>query len=190
MARLDKFGNPIPIEKPTKKPKKSKFAADEPVPEKSEQRRKQNHINRNFGKSVEREVAKLTGGTRVPMSGAVKNSVHNLEGDVTIRTPDGKKTMFLLECKGQSPKENAKSFQIKVPVLKQAQEEADLQKAFAAVWYHLKGENYSEDWVMIPSQHFLRILEMMREVYDISLLRENDDDYNQNEGRRRDSGTD
>lgn len=132
-----------------------------------EKRRAQNHINRNFGKSVERKVAELTGGNRVPMSGAVKNSVMNLEGDVQVRTRDGKRVLALIECKGQSPKDDAKSFQIKVSVLNQAKNEAALQHAIAAVWYHLKGENYDADWVMIPAPDFLRLLEELKEVYEI-----------------------
>ena len=135
-----------------------------------EKRRAQNHINRNFGKSVERKVAELTGGNRVPMSGAVKNSVMALEGDVQVRSPDGKRVLALIECKGQSVKEGAKSFQIKVSVLEQAQREAAIQRAFAAVWYHLKGENYDSDWVMVPANDFLRMLEGLKEVYTIETM--------------------
>jgi hypothetical protein len=143
----------------------------------SEKRRQQNNINRNFGKSVERHVADLTGGTRVPMSGAIKNSVHNLEGDVSVRTKDGRKVLALIECKGTAgltPK-GEKVFALRHSVLQQATKEARLQKAIPATWIHWKGETYQNDYVIIPSEDFLLMLETLKEIYEIEISSTGDD---------------
>lgn len=190
MANLDKNGKPIAIPKPEKKEKsraKSQkpsktvgtFIKDELSSKALEanniadklDRRQQNNINRNFGKSVEREVARLTGGTRVPMSGAIKNSVHNLEGDVSVRSRDEKRVLALIECKGTSgitPKGD-KVFSLKFSVLEQARKEAELQHAMPMVWIHPKGENYSKDWIVIPSELGLEIIDILKDRYDVEV---------------------
>src|SRR5690606_40126867 len=91
-----------------------------------------------FGKAVEKAVANLTGGTRVPMSGAIKNSVFNLEGDVNVKTRDGKKTLFLIETKGTSgitPKGD-KTYTLKKSVLDQMSKEGRTAGAIPALYLH------------------------------------------------------
>src|SRR5687768_11153854 len=61
-----------------------------------------NNRNRGFGKSVERNVANLLGGERVPASGAIKTSNWNLLGDVQVKYEDGKQVLAVVECKGTS----------------------------------------------------------------------------------------
>lgn len=158
--------------KGTKTPKKTvdQAAVDDKI-------RQRNNTNRNFGKAVEREVAKRTGGHRVPASGAIKNSVWNLEGDVRIVSDDGKATLVLVECKGSSaitPKGD-KTFSLKKSVLDQATREADLVGTLPAVYIHWKGANYDQDdYVVIPSRHFYTIVvPALKEQYNLS-IQEND----------------
>jgi hypothetical protein len=138
-----------------------------------EKRQRQNNINRNFGKAVERNVAKLTEGSRVPMSGAIKNSVHNLEGDVQVRSPDGKRVLALIECKGTagiSPKGD-KVFSLKKSVLDQMKKEGRLQHALPATWIHWKDANYTQDdYVIIPAEDFLKLLEALKELYTLEYI--------------------
>lgn len=141
-------------------------------------RQRQNNINRNFGKSIERNVAKLTGGERVPMSGAIKNSVHNLEGDVQVRSPDGKKVLSLIECKGTSgitPK-GEKVFSLQKKFLDQMKKEGRAMHALPVLWLHWREANYTEDdYVIIPSKDFLELLETLKELYMIEYITEDDE---------------
>lgn len=141
--------------KGTKKPSKTvnEAAVDDKV-------RQRNNTNRNFGKAVEREVAKRTGGHRVPASGSIKNSVWNLEGDVRIQSEDGKATLVLIECKGQSAMRPSGdvSFTMKWSTLKQAGEEARLVGAIPVVYLHPKGNDYEDDFVIIPSREFYNVV--------------------------------
>ena len=164
---------PVPKPESTKKKKSkggpTKTVNMEAVEAKKRTRQEQNNINRNFGKSIERNVAKLTGGERVPASGAIKNSVFNLEGDVRVPTPDNKRVLALIECKGASgitPK-GEKVFALKYSVLKQARDEGRLVNALPVVWVHWRENNYPDDFVILPSQEFLQILEDLKELYTI-----------------------
>jgi hypothetical protein len=176
MARYDENGNwlgavpkPESTKKTKSKPTKSKIPTKgvdmEAVEAKKRTRTEQNKVNRNFGKSVEYKVAELTGGERVPMSGAIKNSVFNLEGDVRVRYPNSKEILALIECKGMTslaPK-GEKSFTVKKGWLDQATAEAELQHAIGVVWLHLKGESYEDGYAIINVKHFLKLLELAKE---------------------------
>ena len=141
------------------------------VPKPSEKnqsdRQKINNRNRNFGKSIEKNVAKLTGGNRVPMSGAIKGSIHQLEGDVRVMFPGERTTLALIECKGTSgitPKGD-KTFTLKKSVLDQAKAEAKVQNAIAVVWVHWLNANYvQDDYTIIPSEDFLKLLELAKQA--------------------------
>ncbi len=125
----------------------------------------QNEMNRNFGKNVERAVAKITGGGRTPGSGAIKNSVLGLEGDVQVFYKDSRELLTLIECKGSSTITPAgdKTFTLKKSVLDQAKKEAEGLRAVAAVWVHWKSANYeTEDYVILPSQAFVQLLDLAR----------------------------
>lgn len=165
--------SPVPKPEGTKKSKNKSTTKTVNMDAVDEKRRKQNNINRNFGKSVERNVAKLTGGVRVPMSGAIKNTVHNLEGDVQVRSPDDKKVLALIECKGSSgitPK-GEKVFSLKKSVLDQIKKEGQQQHALPVTWIHWKDANYTtDDYVILPSEDFLKLVEVMKELYMIEYI--------------------
>lgn len=138
-----------------------------PVSGKQSKRQKINNRNRNFGKAVERKVAELTGGDRVVASGAIKNSVWNLLGDVQVRKPDSVEVLALIECKGTSgitPKGD-KTFTLKKSVLDQAKTEAEQLKAISVVWLHWLNASYeSDDYAIIPADSFLKLLELAKQA--------------------------
>src|SRR4051812_31607432 len=97
-----------PDPKPAPKTKKSSFSSkklNKPMTTEEETdkptRTEINARNRNFGKSVERSVAKLTGGDRVPASGAIKTSNLDLTGDVQVKDAAGR-PLIKIESKGTS----------------------------------------------------------------------------------------
>lgn len=170
---------PVPKPEGNKKSKKGKGTTKTVnMDAVNDKRRRQNNINRNFGKSIERNVANLTGGDRVPMSGAIKNSVHNLEGDVQVRAPDGKKVLALIECKGTSgvtPKGD-KIFSLQKKFLDQIKKEGRTMRALPVLWLHWRDANYAEDdYVIIPSKDFLELLEAMKELYMLEYITEDDE---------------
>lgn len=128
-------------------------------------RKEINNTNRNFGKSVERTVAKLVRGNRVIGSGAIKTSIWNLVGDVQVRFDDGNQVLSLIECKGTSgitPKGD-KTYTLKKSVLDQCMKEGDIVGGVGVVWLHWKNANYeADDYAIIPVSHFMRLLEFAR----------------------------
>lgn len=146
----------------TKEPKQIQARTN--LPDSPRDRTEQNRVNRGFGKSIEREVAKLTGGSRVPGSGAFKQSVHNLTGDVEIFDDQGR-VIMRVECKGTSaitPKGD-KSFVLKKSVLDQAKKEAEATNVVGVVWVHWRDAEYKkDDYVIIPSAHFLQLVDWAR----------------------------
>lgn len=145
-----------------KKPKSSSAKSATKPAEKA--RAEINNRNRNFGKSIEREVAKRTGGERTPGSGAIKNSVKNLEGDVRVRDADNRRDIIVIECKGSSglTPSGDKSFTLKKSVLEQMVNEAEIVGAIGALFIHWKHEEYDTDFVVIRSDHFYRLVELAR----------------------------
>lgn len=168
ITNLKSSFNPVPKpEKKTKNPKKKEV---------NEEVRKRNNANRNFGKAIERNVADLTGGERVPMSGAVKNSVWNLEGDVRVRYPDSSRVLSLIECKGTSgiTPSGDKTFTLKKSVLDQAKKEGELVKAIPAVWLHWKNANYEQDdYVIIPAETYIKILDELKYLFVLTEKEDN-----------------
>ena len=149
-----------------KKSAAPKEAAKSPPNEDSpkESVKDRNNRNRGFGKSVERTVAKLTGGDRVPASGAIKTSAWNLVGDVQVKD-NTKKIIALIECKGTSgiTPSGDKTFALKKSVLDQATKEADLVGALGVVYIHWKnGEYAQDDYVIFSAAHFLRFIEDLK----------------------------
>src|SRR5690606_32415367 len=129
----EKWRGPIPKPTSTKKKKAKANTGGKTVNMAlvEEKRRRINNTNRARGKATEREVAKRMDGIVVPLSGAVKNSVMNLEGDVQIRDLENKDTLFVIECKNSStltPKGD-RSFTLKRSVVEQAFDEAEIQHA-------------------------------------------------------------
>jgi hypothetical protein len=136
-------------------------------------RTQQNKRNRNYGKDVERSVAKKVGGERTPGSGAFKFSNRNLTGDVQVNDALGR-GLCKIECKGVSviSAKGEKTFTLKKSVLDQAFKEADVQGEIGVVWIHFLNNNYDEDFVafmdekgdayMIRSRHFVRLLDLAK----------------------------
>jgi hypothetical protein len=159
--------------KPTKKDDKKKETAekseddDEKEADSQRTRKEINNRNRNFGKSVERRVAELTDGHRVVASGAIKTSIWNLLGDVQVPFDDSHDTLAVIECKGTSgitPKGD-KTYTLKKSVLDQMVKEADLMKAVGLVWVHWLSASYeNDDYVVMRSHHFLKLLSLARQV--------------------------
>ena len=116
---------------------------------------------RDFGKRVEREVARRTGGERMPMSGAIKTSVRGLEGDVRVRDSTGQRDVFVIECKGagQITPRGERTYVLKKSVLDQMVAEAERSGAIGLVYLHWKGNDFSDDYVIFRSEHFFRFLE-------------------------------
>lgn len=163
--------------KEPKAPKKSKYGAKEklptkvdPSPEITEKVKRtpteQNKINRNFGRSVENNHEKIFDGNRVPLSGAIKNSVWNLEGDIRVTFPDSKKVLALIESKGvtQIEMKGEKQFVVKTAWVKQAIEEAELQHAFGFVVVHPKGESYQDDFIVMNIGTMVKMLDRLKEM--------------------------
>lgn len=172
MPIYDKAGNWVSAVQPKgeKKAKKSDKKAVKVVKPNEDADTKddvtaRNAKNRNFGKSVERTVATLTGGSRVPASGAIKTSAFNLVGDVQVRYDEGTRTICLVECKGTSGinPSGEKTFVLKKSVLDQCSKEADLLGAVGATWVHWKNANYvQDDYVVLSAKHFLELLEIAK----------------------------
>lgn len=129
------------------------------------ERREINRKNRGFGKSVERNVARVLGGERVPLSGAVKSDKWTLTGDVRVTSHDGERLVAILECKGTSaitPKGD-KTFTLKKSVLDQARDEAAREGAIGAVWVHWKQGKYrQDDYVILPAATFADMIERLK----------------------------
>jgi len=113
-------------------------------------RKEINRLNRGFGKSVERAVAKLVGGERTPGSGAFKTSDRNLTGDVAVWDAEGV-GLAKIECKGTStitPKGD-KTFTMKKSVMYQTWFEAIAADELPILWVHWKNGDYLDDAVMV-----------------------------------------
>src|SRR6478735_277456 len=137
-------------------------------------RTQQNKRNRDFGKAVERQVAKVVGGERTPGSGAFKNSNRNLTGDVQVNDELGR-GLCKIECKGVSviSAKGEKTFTLKKSVLDQAFQEADKQGEIGLLWIHWFNGSYMEDdyvafmdnvgdaYVM-RSRHLVRLLDLAK----------------------------
>ena len=114
-------------------------------------RKEINERNRNFGKAVERNVAKLVGGERTPGSGAFKQSNRNLTGDVEVRDNAGN-GLAKIECKGVSvlTPSGEKQFALKKSVLDQTFKEARAVNEIPVLWIHWLDNQYIEDHAVIP----------------------------------------
>jgi hypothetical protein len=136
-------------------------------------RTQQNKRNRDFGKAVERQVAKIVGGERTPGSGAFKFSNRNLTGDVQVNDALGR-GLCKIECKGTSiiSAKGGKTFTLRKSVLQQAMKEADDQGEIGVVWIHFLNDQYDEDFVafmddkgdafIVRSRHFVRLLNLAK----------------------------
>lgn len=164
---------PVPKPESTKKTKKkggkaiaapTKTVNTALVEERKRSRADINNTNRQRGKTLEREVAKRTGGERTPGSGAIKNSVKNLEGDVRVRDADNRRDALVIECKSCSTlsPDGDHTFTLKRNVLEQATKEADLIGAIGLVYLHWVGANYNDDYVIFKAEHFYRWLDLAR----------------------------
>lgn len=127
---------------------------------KPEKKAKGGKSPRQRGNSFERQVAKEWGGTRVPMSGAVKNSVHNLKGDVTVPDANGH-AYLLVECKlsGVLNTKGDKVYLLAKAALVQSYEEAKSQNQLGAFRLHFANDSLDDDWVIVKNDMFKILLE-------------------------------
>lgn len=117
-------------------------------------RKEVNRENRNRSKNHEREVAKLLGGSRTPMSGAHVTA----KGDITIKFPD-KKGTYLVECKlsaqryGDIPK-----IRFDYRWLQKLKDEVKAMEArFGVFVLHYYNNKVLDDYVLIRIQDIKRI---------------------------------
>lgn len=145
------------VPKPAKTPKKNSKAVEGA----DEKRKKQNDINRQFGKATERRVANKVGGQRIPMSGAIKTSNFNLTGDVVVRDHNNQ-PFAKLEIKGQSrtTAKGEKIFTIPVAVLQQAFKEAKEAGEIGCVVYHYK--NDERDYFIFDGENIYELFRLAK----------------------------
>lgn len=138
-------------------------------------RKEINDRNRNFGKSVERNVAALTGGERTPMSGAVKHGSRNLTGDVEVKDLLGR-DFVKIECKGASivTPTGDKTFTLKKSVIDQTFQEAKDAGEIGILWVHWANNQYIEDHVLVPGSngeaHAMTPARMFIELLELAKL--------------------
>lgn len=144
--------------------KPSKGVDMDAVAERMRTRKEINDANRALGKSTERQVAKLTGGERTPLSGAVKFSNRNMTGDVEVKDVRGR-DFVKIEVKATSAitPSGDKSFSLKKSVLDQMFREAEDAGEVGACYIHWKNADYTQDdYVVLKSKHFLEFLELAK----------------------------
>ena len=126
-------------------------------------RKEINDANRALGKQTERAVAKITGGERTPMSGAIKYSNRNLTGDVEVKDVRGR-DFVKIEVKATSAiaPNGDKSFSLKKSVLDQTFREAEDAGEIGACFIHWKNGDYQDDYVVLKSEHFINFLELAK----------------------------
>jgi hypothetical protein len=165
---LDKEGRVLSVPKPEKKSKtKSKsppsktIDMDEVI--KKEERRKQNNLNRQFGKATERAVAKQVGGERTPMSGAIKHSNRNLTGDIEVKDAGGR-DFLKIEVKATSTIDvkGDKMFTVRRSVLEQANKEAEEAGEIGCVVFHFKNDSHENNYYIWGAKHAVRIIELAK----------------------------
>lgn len=130
-------------------------------------RKEINRLNRQRGKQTEREVAKRTGGFRVPGSGAIKNSVKNLEGDVRVMSEDGTREFLVIECKttAQLTKKGERVFTVKRKVVDQMVTEANLVRAVGALFIHWQHNSFDDDYVLFEDRHWWMLDDLTGGIY-------------------------
>jgi hypothetical protein len=176
--------NPVPKPESTKKKKGTTAKktgtkkSDQPIPQLNmagKTRKEINDRNRNFGKSVERNVAALTGGERTPMSGAVKHGSRNLTGDVEVKDLLGR-DFVKIECKGASivTPTGDKTFTLKKSVIDQTFQEAKDAGEIGILWVHWANNQYIEDHVLVPGSngeaHAMTPARMFIELLELAKL--------------------
>lgn len=114
-----------------------------------------NARNREFGKSIERNVSKLwDDANRIPGSGAFKTSNLNLKGDVSVKDQGGRR-FVKIECKGSSvitPK-GRRTFTLEKDVIDQTLNEALEVGELPMLWIHWENATYAtEDHVIVPGK--------------------------------------
>lgn len=98
------------------------------------------------------------------MSGAIKNSVLHLEGDVKVRDSEEKFDVVFIECKTSShitPKGD-KQVTARLSELQQMIHEAEISGCIGLIHYHFANNDYAKDFVMFESSHFFRYIDLVR----------------------------
>lgn len=144
MANYDENGTwiPAPIEKGVSKKKKGGTSP------------------RQAGNRAEKQVADLVGGDRVPGSGSIKNTNHNLKGDIEVKDSKGRQFVKLeVKLSGAIDSRGEKTFPLTKKITEQAQKEAEEVGEIAAVVIRFKGDPVGKELVVLPMSHFKELLE-------------------------------
>lgn len=112
------------------------------------------------GKSVEREIAALVGGNRIPMSGAIKRGPYNLTGDIAVKDAAGREYMKIeSKMTGAINPKGESIYTLNEKVLRQMYEEAQATGELGALWIHWKHKAYNRDYVILVADDFMKLLE-------------------------------
>lgn len=118
---------------------------------------------RQAGNRVEKIVAKSVGGDRVPGSGSIKNTNHNLKGDIEIKDTVGRQFMKLeVKMSGAVTSKGEKTFPLTKKIVEQAKREAEEVQEIAAVVIHFKGDPVDQGLVVIPHDHFVELVRLAK----------------------------
>lgn len=114
---------------------------------------------RQAGNRVEKIVARAVGGDRVPGSGSIKNTNHNLKGDVEVKDTKGRQFVKLeVKMSGAITSKGEKTFPLTKGITDQARKEAEEVGEIAAVVVHYKGSSVDDALVVLPMPHFQELL--------------------------------
>lgn len=182
MSEYRKVINPIPKPQSTKKTKGKRpttptKGVDMDAVALKEERRARNAQNRAMGKQAERRVAKLVGGERTPMSGAVKNSNRNLTGDVEVRDAMGRDFMKIeVKVSSQTTASGEKSISIKRSWLEQAFRESKEAHEIGALAFRFKNDD--KDYFIFTDEDIVELIEKAKlgSLYEASIPLDNQGD--------------
>ncbi len=129
-----------------------------------EERRQTNKRNKSRGSAAERKIANITGGDRVPLSGAIKRGPYDLTGDVSIKRNNSTRELIKLEVKTSAsvtPKGD-RVYSLKKSVLDQAAREAAEVGSIGALWIHWNNLGHEQDYIVMEERHFEELIHLAK----------------------------
>lgn len=133
------------------------------VMEKGLPRKKGGKSPRDAGNRAERTIAKQVGGDRVPGSGSIKNTNHNLKGDIEVKDDMGRQFVKLeVKLSGAVTSKGEKTFPLTKKIVEQAKKEAEEVGEIGAVVIRYKGDPETEGLVVMPLDHFTKLLNLAK----------------------------
>lgn len=114
---------------------------------------------RQSGNRAERIIAKEVGGDRVPGSGSIKNTNHNLKGDIEVKDTLGRQFIKIeVKYSGSITSKGEKTFPLTKKIVEQAKREAEEVGEIAAVVIQFKGDASDQGLAVVPMQHFVELV--------------------------------